>query len=126
MLVLGTRRQYGCLSYKVESSDEQFLSLPDACQYSPDTVVLNRHVGGRKQGIPGVCLYHKTQNAPVLRKKITCFLRKDFNYDRSEEREIIVSGIMREAPIYEILTTNKTGLFPEYAPSVPLCVLAVL
>lgn len=60
VLVLGARRQYGCLSPKAESSDEQFLSAPDACQYSPDTVVLNRQVGRRKQEIPGVCLYHKT------------------------------------------------------------------
>lgn len=71
-LVLGARRQYGCLYHEALSSYEQFLAVPDPCQYSPNTVWDGKT--RRKQEISRVCLHHKKQqNAPVRRKNYFSF-----------------------------------------------------
>lgn len=72
-LVLSARRQYGYLSHKVVSSNEQFLSMPHACHQTPS----NRQTGRRKQERSGVCLYYKKPECPALRKKLLQFFRKN-------------------------------------------------
>lgn len=109
MLVLGARRQYGCLSHKVVSSYEQFLAVPDACQYSPNTM-WNRQTRRRKQEISSVCLHHtKNIECPYSLKKLLQLLggKTYFNCDWSEDGEFCFWIIKRNCNLKHLRPTKS-------------------